>query len=196
MIRGFDDLNNLVFNNTAKKLFAAIFGVYDDNFLPVALDANGLFLFSPQSVITVTATNLDIRALRYTIDSVTVTATDLDIRPLTATQDSVAITAKGFAEQTVTQTVSSGTTFLLPRDISSYSQNSFFVHNNSGGTITVAVQIAPANDNTLFVNNTTPTGVSSGNNLIMVVGAPMKFARISVTASGNVGVTAYYNGRV
>lgn len=84
-------MNNLVFNNTAKKLSAAFYGMYESEYKPVAVDENGLFLFSPLSVITITATDLDIRDLNYTTDSVTVTATNLDIRDLNGSQDSVAV---------------------------------------------------------------------------------------------------------
>lgn len=188
-------MNNLVFNNTAKKLYATIFGVYQNSYLPVALDSDGLFLFSPESVITITATDLDIRQLRYTIDSVTVTASNLDIRPLNGAEDSVTVAARVFVEQNITQTVSSGTTFILERNISPYSQNSFFVRNTSGATITLIAQVAPTNDNSYYVNHTTPLAVGVGANGIMVVTAPMKFARVSVQAGSNTGIVAYYNGR-
>lgn len=189
-------MNNLVFNNTAKNLNAAFYGIYDNEYKPVALDENGLFLFSPLSVITVTAANFDIRDLNYNTDSVTITAADLDIRNLTGATDSVAVASLGFEEETVTQTVSSGTTFLLARDISAYGQNSYFIRNNSGGTITVAVQVAPLNNNMYYLNHTTPHSVTSGNNYIAAITVPVKFARLSVQAASNTGVTVYYNGRV
>lgn len=188
-------MNNLVFNNTAKKLNAAFFGIYESEYKPVAVDENGLFLFSPLSLITITATNLDIRALDYSVDSVTVTATNLDIRALNGAQDSVAVSSMGFIEDTVTQTVSSGTTYLLTRDISNYSENSFFVRNASGSTITVAVQIAPVDNTSFYVDHSTPQSVSTGNNAVMAVTIPIKYARIRVQATSNTNVIAYYNGR-
>jgi len=188
-------LNNLVFNNTAKLLRAALYGDYGGEYKPVAVDENGLFLFSPLSVITVTASNFDIRDLNYATDSVTVTATDFDIRNLTGARDSVAVSSMGFVEATVTQTVASGTSYLLAQDISAYSQNSYFIRNNSGGTVTVSVQVAPLNNNAYFLNHTSPAGVSSGNNYIAAVTVPARFARLSVAAGSNTNVTVYYNGR-
>lgn len=188
-------MNNLVFNNTAKKLNAAFFGIHESEYIPVAVDENGLFLFSPLSIITVTASNLDIRDLDYTVDSVTVTATSLDIRSLNGAQDSVAISSVGFVEQSVTQTVPSGITFLLTRDISNYSENSFFVRNTSGGTITVTVQIAPVDDTNFYMDHSTPQGLTVGNNTVAAVTVPIRFARLRVQASTSIGVVAYYNGR-
>jgi len=176
-------------------LNALFYGVYEDEYKAVAIDENGLFLFSPQSVITVTATNLDIRDLNFNTDSVTVTASNFNIRNLTGATDSIAISSVGFVEQTVTQTVSSGTTPLLTQDISAYGQNSFFVRNNSGGSITVSVQISPLNTNNFFINSSTPTTVGVGNNFAAGITIPAKFARIQVQAANNTGVTVYYNGR-
>lgn len=188
-------MNNLVFNNTAKKLNAAFFGIYESEYKPVAVDENGLFLFSPLSIITITATNLDIRHLNYAVDSVTVTASNLDIRSLNGSQDSVAVSSVGFVEQNVTQTVPSGTTFLLTRDISNYGENSFFIRNTGGGTVTVTVQIAPVNDTNFYIDHSTPQGVSAGNNAVAAVTVPIRYARLRAQASGNTGVVAYYNGR-
>ncbi len=188
-------MNNLVFNNTAEKLNATFFGVFGSEYKPVAVDEDGLFLFSPLSIITVTATDFDIRSLSYTLDSVTVTATNLDIRDLSGTQDSVAVSSMGFVEQSVTQTVSAGTTSLLTRDISPYSENSYFIRNTGGATITVTVQIAPVDDASFYINHTTPQTVATSSNAVAAVTVPMKFARLSVQASTNTGIVAYYNGR-
>lgn len=188
-------MNNLVFNNVAEKLNATFYGVFQDEYKPVAVDGDGLFLFSPLSVITITATNLDIRNLSYTLDSVTVTATNLDIRDLNGAQDSVAVSGMGFAEQSVTQTVPSGTTVLLTRDISAYSQNSYFIRNTGGATLSMTVQIAPANEPSLYINHGATQTVSTDSNAVSAITTPMKFARLSVQASTNTGVVAYYNGR-
>ncbi len=188
-------MNNLVFNNTAEILNATFFGVSGDEFLPVAVDENGLFLFSPQSIITITATNLDIRDLSFATDSVTVTAANLDIRDLSGTQDSVAVSSMGFVEQNVTQTIPSGTTILLPRNISPYSENSFFIRNTGGASITVIVQIAPVDDSSYYINHTTAQSVAVNGNYAAAVTLPIKYARLSVQASTNTGIVAYYNGR-
>lgn len=188
-------MNNLVFNNTAKNLNATFFGVYGNEYKPVAVDENGLFLFSSLSLITITATNLDIRSLHFATDSVTVTATNLDIRDLSGTQDSVAVSSMGFAEDTVTQTVSSGTTALLVKNISPYGENSYFIRNTGGATLTVSAQIAPADSGTFYVDSATPVTVGVNSNRIIAITTPMKYARLNVQASANTGVVAYYNGR-
>lgn len=188
-------MNNLVFNNTAELLSATFFGVSGNEYLPIAVDENGLFLFSPQSIITITAINLDIRDLNFATDSVTVTATNLDIRDLSGTQDSVAVSSMGFVEQSVTQTLSSGTTLLLIRNISAYSENSFFIRNTGGASITVTIQIAPVDDSSYYINHTTAQSVAVGGNYAAAVTMPIKYARLSVQASTNTGIVAYYNGR-
>ncbi len=188
-------MNDLVFNNTAEQLNAAYYGLYQNSFLPVAVDADGMILLSPINILTVTASNLDIRNLDYQIDSVTITATDLDIRTLSGATDSVAVSSLGFTEDNATQTVPSGTTYLLTKDISPYSENSYYIRNTGGGTITVTVQISPVDDNNYYINHTTAQGVPSGSNAVAAVTIPMKYARLSVLSGANVGVVAYYNGR-
>ncbi len=188
-------MNNLVFNNTAKKLHAAFYGIHGSEYKPVAVDENGLFLFSPLSIITITATDLDIRALNYALDSVTVTAADLDIRNLNGVQDSVAISSMGFVEESFNQTVPAGANYVLTRNIANYSQNSFFVRNTGASTITITVQIAPVDDANFYIDHTTPQGITSGNNAIGAVTIPIKYARIRIQASSSTSVVAYYNGR-
>ncbi len=163
--------------------------------MPVAVDENGLFLFSPLSIITITATDLDIRNLNYTVDSVTVTAANLDIRNLSGSRDSVAVSSMGFVESTATQTVASGTSYLLTTDISRYRQNSFFVRNVSGSSITVAVQYAPIDNTTLYIDVGSSQSVAVGQNYVFTINAAMKFARLRVQASASTNVVAYYNGR-
>lgn len=188
-------MNNLVFNTVAKNLKAAFYGFYDNNYLPVTVDEYGYIIFSPLSVITVTATDLDIRNLNYAIDSVTITATDLDIRNLQGTTDSIQIASCAFVEESNTLTIPAATqTMMLIRDISAYSQNSFYIRNVSGGAVTVSVQVAPTNDNAYFTS-LTATSVPVGSIFINAVTVPIKYARLSVTTNVATEVSAYYNGR-
>lgn len=190
-------MNNLVFNKHAQGLKAAIYGQYSDEPVPIAADADGNFVFSPASEITVTASNLDIRSLTSARDTVNVTATDFDIRSLSGTQDSIAISAKGFVEAQVTQTVgANATSFLLTREIAPYAQNSYFLRNtNVTGSITVTLQIAPVDDGDYYIS-AAASAVSAGSNYLAAVGTLMRYARLRVDTGGTaIGVSAYYNGR-
>ena len=188
-------MNDLVFNNTANTLNTIFYGVYGTQVKPVAVDSSGMFIFSSTNPVTITATDLDIRNLNYTTDSVTVTATDLDIRNLNGAQDSIQIYNVSFTEDNVTQTVSAGTTSLLTKDISNYSENSYFLRNTGGATLSVILQIAPINDNNFYYNDSSTQSVTTLNNIVLPVTAVMKYARLAVIASTNTGVVVYYNGR-
>ncbi|ADY56329.1 hypothetical protein Sgly_2036 [Syntrophobotulus glycolicus DSM 8271] len=188
-------MNYLIFNTSAENLKAVIYGMDDNEPKPIAVDADGLFLFSPLSEITVTANNLDIRSLSSARDSVVVTANNLDIRDLSGTQDSVQLYNLGFVEESLSTTAPSGTSFLLTKDISAYRENSYFIRNTGSSTITVTLQIAPVDSNAYYVDHSTAQGVTAGNNNITSVTVAMKYARLRVVASSNTNVEIYYNGR-
>ena len=190
-------MNFLVFNRSAENLKTAIYGRYAQQSVAIATDAAGNFIFSPTSLITVTATNFDIRNLTSARDTVNVTATDFDIRNLSGTQDSVQVSAKQFLEARSTITVSANTTtYLLTREIGGYSQNSYFLRNTNGsGAISVAVEIAPTDNADFYVASST-TSVAAGSNYLSAVATLMRYARLRVQAGGTaIGVDAFYNGR-
>ncbi len=190
-------MNFLIFNKTAENLKAAIYGHHDQNVVPVATDEDGNFIFSPASLITVTATNFDIRDLTSARDTVNVTATDFDIRSLNGTQDSVQISAKGFVEARTNISISANTTtYLLVQEIGAYSQNSYFLRNtNAVGSITVALEIAPTTSNDFYISSAA-TSVGAGSNYLTAVVTLMRWARLRVqTGNATIGVDAYYNGR-
>ena len=188
-------MNYLVFNTNADTLQTTIYGMDTNELKPIAVDSNGMFLFSPLSEITVTATNLDIRNLTPSRDTVSVTAANLDIRDLSGTRDSVQKQSCGFVEQSITTTAPSGTNSFLVRDIGPYSSNSYFIRNTGSSTITVTMQIAPLDDDNYYFNVAGPTGVSAGGNLVLSTTTAMRYARLRVQASSNTGIVAYYNGR-
>jgi len=191
-------MNELVFNTFPDNLKTEIYGADGSVLRTIAVDSLGRFLFSPDSVISVTANNLDIRSLSAARDSVLVTASGLDIRPLSGASDSVTLYGNAFVEDTISTTVS-GTTALLTRDISLYRENSFFIRNQSlGASLTLAIQVAPVNDADLFTTIAGGTGSISGlGNFVGAVTIPMRFARlqVTVTGGGSANVVAYYFGR-
>lgn len=187
--------NYLVFNYNASQLKTTIYGFDGIDLHPIAVDSDGLFLFSPLSSIIVTATNLDIRSRTSGRDSVLVIANDLDIRNLNGSQDSVQISSRGFVEDTLSTTVSSGTTYLLVKDISQYSQNSYFIRNNGASSITVTLQVAPVNSDTYYVDDSSAQTVAASSNNITSTVTAMKFARLKVVASTSTSVVVYYNAR-
>lgn len=163
----------------------------------VATDEQGNFIFSPASLVTVTASNFDIRNLTSARDTVNVTASNFDIRDLNSAQDSVQVGAKKFVEAQTTITVPSNTTsYLLLSEIGGYSQNSFFLRNtNAAGSITVTLEIAPVDDNNYYVASTS-TAVGASSNYLAAVATLMRYARLRVQTGGTaIGVNAYYNGR-
>jgi len=189
-------MNFLVFNKSAENLKAAIYGQHNQNVVAVAADEDGKLMFSPASQITVTASNLDIRNLTSARDTVNVIATDFDIRSLNGARDSVAISAKAFIEARATLSVpANATLYLLTYEVGPYSQNSYFLRNTGGGSVSVALEIAPVNDNAYYVSSGV-TGVSAGNNFLAAVATLMRYARLRVeTGSATIGVDAFYNGR-
>jgi len=187
-------MNFLAFNNTARRLYATLFGTSGAEVLPVAVDNEGNLLLSSDGAVTVTATDLDIRDLNYSTDSVTVTATDLDIRNLTGAQDSVAVARMGFAELSVSGTVGTGTVYALATDISGYGENSFYVRNMGGNAITVTVQIAPVDDAGYYTASSSQS-VTTSSPGVAAVTIPIKYARLALVSSGSATYIAYYNGR-
>lgn len=187
--------NYNVFNPAAERLKAAAYGWDGSKYTGMAVDTSGRMLLSPQNVVTVTATDFDIRSLSYNTDSVLVTALDLDIRNLSGTQDSVQILNCGFVEDNITITVPSGTTYLLTKNISAYRENSYFIRNTGGATVTVTLQLAPIDDTNYYIDNSSAQGVGVSSNNLNAATTVMKFARLRVVASTNTGVVVYYNGR-
>ena len=188
-------MNHLVFNTTSSQLQALFYGLNGTQSLAIAVDSSGRFLISSQSAVPITAVNLDIRNLTETRDTVNVVATNLDIRDLNGAQDSVQIYSQAFTETNISTSVVSGTNILLATNIGAYSSNSFFLRNTGSATVTVTLQVAPVNDSNYYVTNVSATSVSAGNNYLQAVSIPVKYARLSVTATTTVSVVAYYNGR-
>jgi len=189
-------MNNLIFNRTAEQLHSTVYGKYGDQTRPVAVDTGGQIVFSSSSIFTITATNLDIRDLTAARDTVNVTATDLDIRDLNGSQDSVQISSKSFVTDTLSTSVSSGTTYLLVKNIGNYSENSFFIRNTGSATITVTLQVSPVDDTDYYTNNgSAQSATTSSRNIVFAVTVPAQYARLQVLANTNVSLVAYYNGR-
>jgi hypothetical protein len=188
-------VNCIVFNPAAERLKAAAYGWDGSDYKAVAVDSNGRLQLSPQNPIAVTATDFDIRSLNSSTDSVLVTALDLDIRNLSGTQDSVQLQSCGFVEDNISVTVLSGTTFLLTKNISGYRQNSYFIRNTGGATVTVTLQLAPIDDTNYYINHSTPQGVGVSSNSLNAATTVMKYARLRVVASANTRIVVYYNGR-
>jgi len=189
-------MNYLVFNDSAHDLKALIYGLYGTaTVLAVAVDSTGRLLISPQSVIAVTATDLDIRPLSAATDSVLVSANNLDIRDLSGAQDSVQLYSCNFVEDSLSTNVTSGTNFLMTKEIGPYRENSFFIRNNGSSSLTVTLQAAPVDSTPFYVDIAGPTSVPAGANNLSSVTPVMKYARLRVVASSTVAVEVYYNAR-
>jgi hypothetical protein len=169
-------MNYLVFNNSPDSLRTSIYGSDGAQLRAVAVNAGGELILSPNTVVSVTAT-------------------DLDIRSLTGATDSVLVYGQYFVEDTITTTVPNGTTYLMTKDISAYRQNSYFIRNNGSSSVTVTLQIAPVDSTSYYVDHSTPQSVGGSSNNLTAVTVAMKYARLRVVATASTSVTVYYNGR-
>ncbi|MTI48994.1 DUF6385 domain-containing protein [Sporosalibacterium faouarense] len=147
--------NNIVFNEVASQLKTQIYGNNGGTAVPLSVDGSGNLTFTATNLdirslspttdtVSVTATDFDIRSLSPTTDTVTVTATDFDIRGLSPTTDTVTVTATDFdirGLSPTTDTVTVTATNLDIRDLSGVTDSvtkggNFFAESNT--TLTVS----------------------------------------------------------
>lgn len=184
----------LSFNTVAKNLKAAFYGMNGNQFVPVEVDGDGRIVLSSPGAIQVTAADLDIRALDSAIDSVTATASDLGIRALSGATDSIQNGERAFVSDFSNESVALGTNNIAVKNIAPYSQNSYFVRNVSGSTVTITVQVAPVNVDSYYINVATATLAVSSNYFVAIT-VPAAFSRLSVAALASGLVQVYYEGR-
>ena len=84
---------------------------------------------------------------------------------------------------------------MLTKNISQYSQNSYFIRNNGSSSITVTLQVASVDTDMYYEDNSSAQNVSTSSNNITSTTVAMKYARLKVVASTDTNVVAYYNGR-
>lgn len=134
--------NNLVFNTTASKLCVLINGkAPSGDTKPIKVDEDGVI----------------------TLPTVTVTATDLDIRNLSATTDSIATIGLITTSQT-TVAANSTTGSIFTQDTGLSNEFSYYVINNDASSITVRMEISPTTANSYFLGDPNQSDVVIGPN--------------------------------
>ena len=194
-------MNGLIISPKARNLRMAGFGKYAENAppAPVATDSAGRMILSPELDLQVQAAGLDIRPLQESRDSTAFTVSNLDIRDLSGSRDAVE-----FAQSASVSDVQSsqipilGTVFFLPKDVSPYRQNAYYVRNTSLSVgVTVTLEIGPQNADAFYVADSSAFSLLGGNTLLLVPSKLMRYARVRVSGLLSLAnVTAYYFGRV
>lgn len=193
-------MNNYIFNTQIKHLLMVGYGKSEPDglFAPVVTDSTGKMILSPDLTIEAEADALDIRHLNGIQDSSSVTVANLDIRDLAGTRDNLELFRQSFDTATESGViVAASARNFLPRDISAYRGNTFYVRNTSAlsVSVTVTLQIAPINDDNYYVNDGTSFNLIGGSTAIFQPSRLMKYARIRVSALLLANVTVYYFGR-
>lgn len=190
-------MNELIYN-TEEKLHVAGYAQTGNGVLtPFASDVSGRVLASQQQTLTISSAGLDIRPLDST-DSLSITVTELDIRNLFGATDSIQISGQSWEIDSNTQSVGILTTvYVLPKDMSKYRRNAFFVYNTSGVTVgaDITLQISPVNSNAYYVDNGSTFSLLGGQKLILVPSIPLRYARVKITTLLAIAsVTVVYMG--
>lgn len=183
-------------SNSGKNLNALIEGTFGGQRLPFATDGQGRLILSPVLSYTITANNLDVRDLSSSQDSLSITASDLDIANLQGTKDSLRLQRLNFAEGNESGTiVALGQRAFLPRDISSYRSNTYFVVNNGGVGVTVSLQLAAVNSSSYYITDGSSFSLLAGGTRLFVPTRPSKFARVFASAVLLASIEVYYFGQ-
>ncbi len=193
-------MNDHIFNTPIKHLLMTGYGKseQDDFFTSIVTDEAGRMILSNSLNIETQANALDIRSLDWLQDSATITTSDMDIRSLTGERDSLALAGQSFAEATESGTiVALSSRNFLPRDLSAYRQNTFYVRNTSALSVSVSInlQIAPINNDSYYVNDGSSYNLVGGSIAIFQPSQLMRYARIRVSALLLANVTVYYFGQ-
>lgn len=193
-------MNNHVFNTQVNHLLMAGYGKSgaDGSFTPVITDHAGRIILSNHLDIETESDALDIRSLNETQDSALITISNLDIREFAGTRDNLKLSGRSFAEATESGViVALSSRNFLPRDISAYQKNTFYVRNTSGLSVSVTInlQIAPADIDSYYTNDGSSFNLIGGNTAMFQPSKLMKYARIRVSALLLANITVYYFGQ-
>ena len=164
----------------------------------IVTDNAGRMILSNQINIDTQAHALDIRPLSGAQDSASMTASNVDIRTLTGERDHLGISSRFSAEaQESAVIVALGVRNFLPRDLSAYSENVYYVQNTSALSISVTInlQIAPVNNDSYYINDGSSYSLIGGGTAVFEPSKLMRYARIRVSATLLANVTVYYFGR-
>ena len=160
-----------------------------------AVDEQGKLVLSPALDIEVGEDGFDIQDLNAGVDSATITATNLDIRNLSGNWDSVMEYAQTWVTGSDSGSVSLGTIYLMPVDISLYSTNYFLVYNTSGVLVTITLQVAPVDSNSYYTDDGSSFSLLGWDTLFLTSDVTMKYARIKMYAALLGSATVYYFGQ-
>ncbi|GBG57468.1 hypothetical protein SPFL3101_02812 [Sporomusaceae bacterium FL31] len=130
-------------------------------------------------ILTNATGQTDIRPLT-TADQVTVSATDLDIRALDSVTDSVtAIVSVSHTEPAADNVTTSDTYAGTGQDVATWRTFSFFIENTSATAVsgTVKIQISP--DNTKWVDDGAEYVLEQNETTVLVTSKYLRYARVA-----------------
>lgn len=170
-------MNQKIFNQTAEQAAALIFGTSSTGVVPVSTDAGGKLIVSSDDALHVATDNLNIRGLSGAADSV-------DVYGQSWAQDSESGTILGL-----------GSRNFLTKDVSMYARNTYLVVNTGSVALSITLQIAPANNDNLYVNDGSAFDLLIGDSHLFEPSRLMKYARIRIAALLLGSATVYYFGQ-
>ncbi|WP_157732424.1 DUF6385 domain-containing protein [Thermoanaerobacterium sp. RBIITD] len=181
-------------------------------------DASGNLLTTLQNAsITVTASDLNIRPLSYTVDNITVqnvvstvntnvtntvntnVTNTVNIRPLNSSIDTISNVLSGRSFISVTSSINNvtGTGALLAEDTSQKTMYTYYVRNTGNAAFSVVLQISPTTAEAYYIDDVTgEISVAPGTAATLIAGRFLNYTRIFYNA-GTSTVTAefYYNAQ-
>jgi hypothetical protein len=133
-----------------------------------------------QVIKTNTSGQIDIRPLTV-LDTVSVTATDLDIRPLNSSTDSVVavVTVNHFEDSPAEVTTSNAYEGTTAQEVTTWRTFSFFIENTSAGanSATVKIQISP--DNVRWIDDGAEETLDQNAMTVLVTSRYLRYARVA-----------------
>ncbi len=170
-------MNQKIFNQTAEQMAALIFGTSSTGVVPVSTDAGGKPVVS-------------------SADTIPIEADDLNIRGLSGAADSVDVYGQSWAQDSDSGTiVGLGSRNFLTKNISLYARNTYLVVNTGSVALGITLQLAPADNDNLYVNDGSAFDLLIGDSHLFEPSRLMKYARIRIAALLLGSATVYYFGQ-
>jgi len=183
----------------------SIYGTDGTNKIQIKTDINGKLEISSienDVDVNITNTDLDIRNLSYTQDSIVIYGNDgTDNRVISTDSEGVikvSTVKRGFTSTTNTDlTTSDSYTYLSFIDVSIYSEYVFYVKNTGSNSADIVIEISPTNQASDAIEHIEATLESNGKEIY----APSKFLRYirlgykSTTSSQSTTLDVYFQAR-
>lgn len=172
--------NYVVFNPQPDQLKVQVFGSDATNALSTT--DGRLNIESISADVSVTVTDLDIRDLAYTQDTVRVYGSETYALETTNGWANILHRSRYFTSDTATTVTGTSATYtgLLAQDVSDKTNVSFAVHNTGAAQISVRIDVSP--DNNLWITDTTAQTLEGNAATVFVPKYFLKYARVAYAA--------------